>query len=277
MAKTEVTPHPGQPSHDPLADALGPSPLEQFLNEHKMLIGGGIAAVLLGVTAAIWFNGAQEEAAAQLAQAFSAAQSVSDFDALIAKDPVADVAANALLRKAALLEEDGKKDEAQAALTELRQKHPRHPLVDQASIALARLAADEGRMDEARDLLAEIPGTSDLAALAQLKLGDLAYRQGDLAKAKSIYEPIQANFPVNPWSQQVQERLQGLKLDEARAKIPAPPVAATPPAAKPAPAPVQAPAPAVAKPAPEAPKADAPKPPAAAAKPESAPAAPAKK
>jgi predicted negative regulator of RcsB-dependent stress response len=247
MAKTEVTPHPGQPGHDPLADALGPSPFERFIQENKVVLGVGLAAVLIGVSGAIYYSGAREAASLEAAQAFSAASTVSDFDALIARDPAAEMAANALLRKAVLLEDEGKVDDARAALVDLRTNHPGHPLVDQASIALARLAANADKLDEARDFLSEIPTSSDLAALAQLQLGDLAYRQGDLAKAKTIYEPIQANYPINPWSQQVASRLQTVKLDEARAKIPAPPVAAKPaatPAAKPAPvtAPVPAPA-----------------------------------
>ena len=268
MAKTEVTPHPGQPGHDPLADALGPSPFERFIQENKVVLGVGLAAVLIGVSGAIYYSGAREAANLEAAQAFSAATTISDFDALIARDPAAELAANALLRKAVLLEDEGKVDDARAALVDLRTNHPGHPLVDQASIALARLAANANKLDEAQDFLSEIPSSSDLAALAQLQLGDLAYRQGDLAKAKAIYEPIQANYPINPWSQQVTNRLQTVKLDEARAKIPAPPVAAKPaaaaaakptPAAAPAPATVAAPAPAPAAAAvsqPVAPKPD---------------------
>jgi predicted negative regulator of RcsB-dependent stress response len=244
MAKTEVTPHPGQPGHDPLADALGPSPFERFIQENMVLLGVGLAAVLIGVSGAIYYSGAREAANLEAAQAFSAASTVSDFDALIARDPAAELAANALLRKAVLLEDEGKVDDARAALVDLRTNHPGHPLVDQASIALARLAANANKLDEARDFLSEIPSSSDLAALAQLQLGDLAYRQGDLAKAKAIYEPIQANYPINPWAQQVANRLQTVKLDEARAKTPAPPVAAKPAAAPAKPASAPAPAPA---------------------------------
>ncbi|MBU6302790.1 MAG: tetratricopeptide repeat protein [Verrucomicrobia bacterium] len=255
MAKA---PAPSQPEEtavpDPLAAALGPSPMEKFLQENKTAILGSLALVVVGVSAGIWFSGMREETRRETAEAFSKAESVSDFDALIAEYPGSPVAGNALLRKATLLEEEGKVDEARAALVELREKHPKHPLVDQATLSLARLAANANDLAKARDFLNEIPTTSDLAALAQLQLGDLAYREGDLVKAKTLYEPIQANYPVNPWSRDVAERLQALKLAEAKAKTPAPPKpAATAPApAKPA-APAKPTAPAPAKPAAPAP------------------------
>ena len=237
MAKSPAQPHPEHPAtHDPLAAALGPSPTEKFIEEHKLLIVGGILAIVLGVSTAIWFNGTQEEAAIENAQAFSKAASLNEFNELIAKNPESDVAANALLRKAALLEDEGKLDEARAAFTEIRENHPGHPLVDQATVALARLAANANELDKADDLLSQVPSGSELAALAQLQMGDLAYRQGDLAKAKSIQEPIQANYPVNPWSQEVEDRLQSIKLDEAKAKTPPPVIVPTPPTPAAAPA-----------------------------------------
>ena len=260
MANAPVPSTPEETAaHDPLAAALGPSPLETFVQEHKVAIFGGITAVVVAVSAGIWFNGMREATSLETAQAFSKAASVSDFDSLIAEYPGSTVAGNALLRKSALLEEEGKIDEARAALVELREKHPQHPLVDQATLALARLAANANDLAKARDFLNQLPSSSDLAALAQLQLGDLAYREGDLVKAKTIYEPIQANFPVNPWSRDVSDRLQALKLAEAKAKTPAP---VLPKSAAPA-----SPAPPAAKPAEKAPEK-----PAAAAKPTPAPA-----
>jgi len=74
----------------------------------------------------------------------------------------------------------------------------------------------------------------DLAALAQVQLGDLAYRQGDLAKAKSIYEPIQGEISRSTrGDQEVEDRLQSVKLDEAKAKTPPPVAVPAPPASCP--------------------------------------------
>ncbi len=285
MAKAPAPSHPEEaPAHDPLAAALGPSPLEKFIEDNKVTVFGGIAAVVVGVSAAIWFSGTRAESELETAQAFSKASTLSEFDAVIAQYPSSPVAGNALLRKAALLEDEGKIDEARAALVELRERHPQHALIDQATLALARLATNANELERARDFLSEIPSSSDLAALAQLQLGDLAYQQGDLVKAKTIYEPIQANYPVNPWSQQVAQRLQALKLAEAKAKTPAP---VLPKAAETAPTPAKTPAVAPAKTeaaaapkAPEKPEAKAEAKPATPAKPEAtptpAPAAPAK-
>jgi len=238
MAKSPAQPHPEHPATpDPLAAALGPSPIEKFIDEHKVLIGGGLLAIVLGVSAAIWFSGTRDATALESAQAFAKATSLKELDELIAANPDSDVAGNALLRKAALLEDEGKLDEARAALVEIRVKHPQHPLVDQATMGLARLAANANELDKAEEFLSEIPTSSDLAALAQLAMGDLASRQGDLAKAKLIYEPIQANYPVNPWSQEVEDRLQSVRLEEAKAKTPAPVAVAAPPVPAPAAAP----------------------------------------
>ena len=157
------------------------SPMEEFLEAHfkkLVLLFAVIAvgAVLYGIVS--YTNKANAEAAGE---AFAAAKTVEDCDLVISEYGGTTAAGNALLLKADLLWTQNKKDSSVAALREFTTAHDDHPLLPQALLGLATKLEAMKEADEARPLferiIAEHPN-SDVAALAQLRLGDLLWSTG---------------------------------------------------------------------------------------------------
>ncbi len=237
------------PDSDPLAKALGPSPIEQIFQENKAGIILGLAAIVAVVCGVILFRGLNEEKRIAAGRAYADAATVEDLDELIGEFAGTLPAGNALLRKAELLEEQGDVDGAKTALLRFRDEFPDHPRIDQALTVLGRIAEDAGDLELAANFYRQVSRESDLAAYARIHLGDLAMQEGDFEKARDIYEPIQQEYPGNPWMGLWQQRVNIVKrrLPDADAETPPPPAPKTEPAAPDA-------APEEAKPTSDAPK-----------------------
>jgi predicted negative regulator of RcsB-dependent stress response len=172
--------------------------------------------------------------------AFSAADSVEGFDAVIAKYPGSQAAANALLAKAEMFWEQNQKDSSTAALKAFLEKNSKHPLVAQTKLALASSLDGMGEKAEAKKLLEELMtnyADSEVTPLAAIRLGDLLWGEGKTDEAKAIYETLPSKYPGTnqPFFDQSQERLKwvGAALPTKEVDPPAPPPA---PSAPPAPA-----------------------------------------
>ena len=221
-------------------------------------------------------------------QKFASAAGVEDCDVVIQKFPGSIAAGNALLQKADLLWQQGKKESSIGALQEFLKSLPSHKLRAAAAIALGTKQAAIGDKDAARatfeGFLKNNP-QSELAPAADIQLGDLLWQEGKDAEAKKHYDSLLQKYPGNMamFNQALEERQQlmgsGLPQKEVAGPPPAPKPAPVPPAIQPpqitlpsllppgpataqppsAPpptattAPVQVPGPAPATPAPEAP------------------------
>jgi len=187
----------------PLAPAPAPapidvsSPMEQFLeaNFKKLVLACALialGAVLYGVVS--YTNRANAIAAGE---AFSSAKTVEDCDLVISEYEGTLAAGNALLLKADLLWTQNKKDSSVAALRDFTTKHTDHPLLPETLLGLATKLESMKETDEAQPLferiISEYPN-SDVAALAQIRLGDLLWSTGKEEEAKAAYEAVPAKF-----------------------------------------------------------------------------------
>ena len=199
--------------------------MEQIFQENKAGIVLGLAAIVAVICAVILFRGLNEEKRIAAGRAYADAATVEDLDGVIDEFKGTMAAGNALLRKAELLEEQGEVDGAKTALLRLRDEFPKHPRIDQALTVLGRMAEDAGDLEVAANFYQQVSRESDLAAYARIHLGDLAMQEGDFEKARDIYEPIQQEYPGNPWMGLWQQRINAVQrqLPEAEAETPAPP------------------------------------------------------
>lgn len=173
------------------------TPMEQFLeaNFKKLVflfIAAIVAVILYGITS--YTSHANAVAAGE---AFASAKTVEDCDLVISEYSGTLAAGNALLLKADLLWAQNKKDSSVAALREFSTKHSDHPLLPQALLGLATKLESMGEAAEAQPVFERITtefANSDVAALAQLRLGDIQWSQGKEEEAKAAYESVPANF-----------------------------------------------------------------------------------
>ncbi len=210
MAKTDTN-QPLQPDSTPLADALGPSPIERLVEDNRAGIILAIAGIVAIACAAILFRGLGQEKLVAAGEAFSKAETVDEFDKVIEEFGGTIVAGNALLKQAELLEDDGDVDAAQAVLLRFRDQFREHPRYDQALVTLGRIAEDAANFPQAERFFSEVSPESDLAPYARIHLGDLAMQEGDYEKARTIYEPIQQEYSGNAWMGLWQQRIELVK------------------------------------------------------------------
>ncbi len=187
---------PMQPAAEPVIEVV-PSFFEEY--KRQILLGALALAVILGVYA-IWqitsFN--TREAAAN---AYAQARTAEEFSEVASKFPGQPVAASALIQLSALLREDGKIAESDAALERVLNDHPNHPLVSAAMLGLAANREAAGDLDAAIDLYRQIPAKysgSFAAPVARLNEARLLLLKEDASAAKTVYEDVATSFPNTP-------------------------------------------------------------------------------
>lgn len=309
---------PPAPTPVPPAPIDTSTPVERFLDAHfkKLVLLSAVVAV--GAMAYGVISYTNRASAVAAGQAFAAAKTVEDCDVVISEHPGTLAAGNALLLKADLLWAQNKKDSSVAALREFTKSHSDHPLMPEVTLGLATKLESMGEAAEAQPLFEKVINDysgNDVAALAQLRLGDLLWSTGKEEDAKAAYEAVQTKFSTadEEFIKQSEGRLKWISAKLPTKEVDGPPKpkvdpVPTPgapqlnlnstmlnptlapqgsapqmqvtPAPTPAPVPVQTPAPAPVSapaPAPEAPKVEtAPVPaPAPEVKPTPAPATPA--
>jgi predicted negative regulator of RcsB-dependent stress response len=171
--------------------------MERFLeaNFKKILI------VFVALVAAVVMIGiirySNKASARAAAEAFASAKTVEDCDIVIAEHKGTLAAGNALLMKADLLWAENKKDSSVAALKEFLASQKDHPFVPMAALGLASKLDVLGERTEARTQFENVInhyGDSEAAALAQGRLGDLLWAEGQEAEAKAAYEAVPVKF-----------------------------------------------------------------------------------
>ncbi len=192
-----------------------------------------VAAILYGV---IRFR--TEAVAREAALAFSGADTVEGFDAVVSQFPGSVAAGSALLAKADLLWEKNQKDSSTAALKKFLAEFGSHPLAADTKLALASRLEAMGEKAEAKKLFEELIGQNEespLAPLAEIRLGDLLWDEGKTEEAKAIYAGLPSKYPGTnqPFFDQSQERLKwiGAALPTKEVDAPKPPPAPEAPAA----------------------------------------------
>ncbi|MES2736761.1 MAG: tetratricopeptide repeat protein [Verrucomicrobiota bacterium] len=192
---SKATP-PASPA--PVLDTMVPSsPMEQFLEANFKKLVLLFAAIALGAVAYGVISYTRQANAVAAGEAFSAAKTVEDCDKVMSDFPSTLAAGNALLLKADLLWIQDKKEASVAALRDFTTKHSDHPLLPETLLALATKLETLGKAEEAKPVFERIIkefASSDVAALAQLRLGDLLWASGKEEEAKAAYEAVPAKF-----------------------------------------------------------------------------------
>lgn len=188
------------PTTAPVAAPPSESKLEQFLDRNFksiMLVMVLLAVVLLALGVKRYFS---HQAELEAAERFTAADSVSDCDFVIQKYSGSIPAGNALLMKAGLLWDQGKKESSIEVLKEFVKDYKTHTLHPQSLLALASKQASLGENDAARqtcDTLLKTYPQSEMAPAAQIQLGDLLWQEGKIDEAKKLFESLPQKYPNN--------------------------------------------------------------------------------
>jgi len=186
-------------SQTPISAAVDPTPAwERFLENNFKTLLKVFGLIVIGVCVYGYVNYSNKMKALQAGEAFSAASTVEDLDRVIQEHAGSVAAGSALLKKADMLWEQNKKTSSVDALKEFVAKHSDHPFYAQTLLALGAKQESLGNRSEAKPLferlVSEFP-KSDVAALAELRLGDLLWAEGKEADAKKIYEGVAVKFP----------------------------------------------------------------------------------
>lgn len=273
----DPTSPPAAPSAPP-ETLLPVSGFEKFLEDNfkKIMLALLLLALVVAAVFVSRYLSAQKEQEA--AEYFTSASTVEDCDLVVQKHPGTAAAGNALLIKADLLWQDGKKESSINALQDFLKTQPKHKLRDTATLALGTKQFALGEKDAARatfeGFLKNSP-QSELAPSADIHLADILWQEGKVDEAKKHYESLLKKYPgkMGAFNQALDDRLAlmgaGLPQKEVDAPAPLPKPAITePPTLKtpelslpsglptsgtPSPAPL--PPPSVNQPAPTAPEA----------------------
>ncbi|MCE9519975.1 MAG: tetratricopeptide repeat protein [Verrucomicrobia bacterium] len=220
---------------DPPVALSAESRIERFLEENfKKVV---LALLLVVALLAGWFTSRHFTAQRNLeaAEKFSSSTSVEECDVVIQKYPGSTAAGNALLQKADLLWQQGKKQSSIDTLQEFLKTMSAHSLRASTTIALGTKQAAMGDKDAARATFETFLKNSpqdELAPAADIQLGDLLWQDGKDAEAKKHYDSLLQKYPgkMAMFTQSLDERLQlmGSALPQIE-------VAGPPPAPKPAP------------------------------------------
>jgi len=186
-----------------------------------------VVVVLSAYGATRYFSHA---AAVKAGEAFAAAKTVEDLDVVITNHKGTAAAGNALLQKADLLWEQNKKTTSVEMLREFVKSHSGHPLMPQALLGLATKLESLGQRGDAKPVFEQLVtqfGKSELAALAELRLGDIAWAEGKEDEAKKIYEGLPAKHAGggvdNPFLAQGESRLEWIAAKLPTKEVDGPP------------------------------------------------------
>ncbi|MDB6138669.1 MAG: Tetratricopeptide repeat-containing protein [Verrucomicrobiaceae bacterium] len=194
-------------------------PLEQFLETNFRKIVISFIVVIIAALAYGVVSYQNRRAAEAAAIETTAAKTVEDCDLVVQHHPGTVAAGNALLNKARLLWDQNKKDTAIATLRDFVAKYSSHPFFAQGSFSLAsRLESLGGKNDVAEakaiyEKLVKEQGKTDIAALAQLRLGDMLWAEGKQDEAKKVYESLPQKMTGSPFFEHNEERLKWLAAD----------------------------------------------------------------
>lgn len=192
MAETSSNPSPESPA--PIAEiSLGPSKLDQFLDNHQTKLVIAAILIALGVVAYVIYDGLSQAEANQAGAAFLVAQEPADYQEVIKTWPETNAAASAQLLLAQAQWPDSQPDSI-ASLETFISKYPQHPSVGTAKASLGLRLLDQGKTQEATEILTEVAETSAyayIAPMACIALGDVAKAAGEKATATQWYEKAQ--------------------------------------------------------------------------------------
>jgi tetratricopeptide (TPR) repeat protein len=166
------------------------------LHKQKIVLGAALAVLVL-LCASIYF-GLQVIQTQNAEKAYSAAQSIEAWQAVIRQYPNSVAAGNAYLRIGAKLREDGKYSESDSNYETFIRRFPKHPLAVNAYMGLAANAESEKNPDKALAYWRQVVtlfGNSFQAPMALFHEARITAAKGQLKEAQALYESIVQRFP----------------------------------------------------------------------------------
>lgn len=192
MAETSSNPSPQSPA--PIAEiSLGPSKLDQFLDNHQTKLVIAAILIAIGVVAYVVYDGLAQAEADEAGAALLVAQKPADYQELIKKWPGSNAAASAQLLLAQAQWPDSQPDSI-ASLETFISKYPQHPSIGTAKTSLGLRLLDQGKTQEATEILTEVAENNTyayMAPMACIALGDIAKDAGQKDEATQWYEKAQ--------------------------------------------------------------------------------------
>jgi tetratricopeptide (TPR) repeat protein len=166
------------------------------LHKQKIVFGAALAVLVL-LCGSIYF-GLQIIQTQNAEKAYSAAQSIEAWQAVIRQYPNSVAAGNAYLRIGAKLREDGKYPESDTNYETFIRQFPKHPLVVNGYVGLTANAESEKNPDKALEYwrrVATLFGNSFQAPMALFHEARITAAKGQLKEAQALYESIVQRFP----------------------------------------------------------------------------------
>ncbi len=190
----ESSSNPTQDTGAPIAEIdLGPSKLDQFLDNHQTKLIIVAILVAIGVVAYVIYDGIAQANADDAGAALLSSQKSDDYETVIKTWPESKAAASARLLLADIQWSESE-DDSISTLKEFIASYPEHPSIGTAKASLGLRLLDQGKTDEAREILAEVAESdtySYIAPMAAIALGDMAKSAGDTSNAAEWYEKAQ--------------------------------------------------------------------------------------
>jgi tetratricopeptide (TPR) repeat protein len=166
------------------------------LHKQKIVLGA-VLAVLILLAGSIYF-GLQVIQTQNAEKAYSAAQSIEAWRALISQFPTSVAAGNAYLRIGAKQREDDKYAESDTAYETFIRQFPKHPFAVNGYMGLAANAELEKNPDKALGFYQQVAtlfGNSFQAPMALFQEARITAAKGQLKEAQALYESIVQRFP----------------------------------------------------------------------------------
>ncbi|MDG2123464.1 MAG: tetratricopeptide repeat protein [Verrucomicrobiales bacterium] len=188
----------------------GPSPIELAVEENKsklVFVVIGLAVAVCAVFAYFYFQKQKQDEAAL---AYTDADTVEDYNLVALDHPGTIAAGNAVLRAADLLATDAAYDDALKKIEVFLADFTSHPRFPQGLLAKASISYTKGDLDTAETTFKKITaefGTSDVASLAHVRIGDIAWDRGNKEEAAQIYQDLARTYPANPYISRTDERI----------------------------------------------------------------------
>jgi outer membrane protein assembly factor BamD (BamD/ComL family) len=171
---------------------------EVFWALHKQkIVWGAVLAIVILLGGSIYF-GLQAIQTQNAEKAYSAAQSIAAWQAVIRQFPNSVAAGNAYLRIGAKLREEGKYPESDSNYETFVREFPKHPLVVNGYMGLAVNAELEKSPDKALKYYRQVAtlfGNSFQAPMALFHEARITAAKGLLKEAQALYESIVQRFP----------------------------------------------------------------------------------
>jgi len=176
-----------------------------------------IAPVTLGILvlsfAFLWFQNKDTGLRAEVAQAYSTAQTPESLEAIAEVYPEQPEAPLALLQAGSLQFNDGKFEAAHALYTSFIERYPSHPLLENAEWGIWMSTEQMGELDVAFEGFSSVREEQLLYPQALMGLARIHEKKNELEAALEVYSQIQDEFPETPWAEQARVFAEQVELE----------------------------------------------------------------